>query len=82
MTDADLQKFLVAIQNVQRARHADRAAVVTTAILQIIRRELRAWVDREGADLAGVRAAIETGLREEVADIQQQTLTEIRPNDE
>jgi hypothetical protein len=42
------------------------AAVVTTAILKIIRRELIAWLDRGPADLAGVRAAIEQRLRAEI----------------
>ena len=82
MTTPDLWKFLAAVQSAQRARHADRAAVATTAILQIVRDALTAWVDRDRADLARVRTAIETVLREEFADIQQQTLTEIRREDE
>jgi hypothetical protein len=48
----------------------DRAAVVTTAILQIIRQ-----------DPANARAAIQTLLREEFAAIAQQTRNEIRRED-
>jgi len=57
-----------------RTHHrADRAAVVTTAVLQIV---------REAVNSASVRAAVEAALREEFADIQQQTISQIRPEDE
>jgi hypothetical protein len=77
MTGPGLRKFLLAVQGEQHARHADRAAVVTTAILQIIH---SAWLDRDGA--ASIRGAIETMLREEFADIQRQSIHEIRREDE
>lgn len=44
----------------------DRAAVVTTDILQIITHALLAWVHRETADLAGVRAIVEARVRDEI----------------
>jgi hypothetical protein len=59
----------------------DRAAVTATAILQIIRRALVAWLDRDHADFAAVRAEIETVLRDEFADVARTTLTEIRHED-
>jgi hypothetical protein len=42
----------------------DRAAIAAAAILGVIRRELSAWVEREPADLRGVRAEIEAIVRE------------------
>jgi hypothetical protein len=44
----------------------DRAAVVTTDILQIVTRALLAWVHRERADLASVRAVVEARVRDEI----------------
>lgn len=61
----------------------DRAAVVATAILQIVRRELFAWVDRDtDADLTATRTEIETLLRNEFHDVARTTLNEIRREDE
>ena len=60
----------------------DRAAVVTTAILQIVRDELTAWAHREPANIAGVHEAIESFLRDEFDAHARATLNEIRLNDE
>ena len=60
----------------------DRAAVVTTAILQIVRGVLIAWLHGERADMAGVRDAIESLLRDEFGDTARTTLNEIRLDDE
>jgi hypothetical protein len=51
----------------------DRAAVIAAAILHVVRTR------GTGAE---ARTEIEALLREEVADIQRQTLHEIRPPDE
>lgn len=59
----------------------DRAAVVTTAIIQIVVSALRRWNAGDLADLASVRAEIAATLREEFADVEQQVLNEIRLND-
>jgi hypothetical protein len=45
-----------------------RAAVVAADILQIITRALADWLDREPADLAGVRALVEARVRAELED--------------
>lgn len=60
----------------------DRAAVVTTAILQIVRGVLAAWLHGEHADMAGARTAIEALLRDEFGDTASTTLNEIRLDDE
>ena len=54
----------------------DRAAVVTTAVLQVI----RVWRHRENAGEAA-RSEIETLLRDEFADVARATLHEIRQGD-
>jgi hypothetical protein len=59
----------------------DRAAVVTTAVLQIVTRALIGWFCHEAADLAGGRAAIEAILRDEFEAVARQTLNEIRRED-
>ena len=59
----------------------DRATVVATAILQIVRGALIAWLHGEHADMAGTRAAIEAYLRDEFADAKRTTANEIRPRD-
>lgn len=60
---------------------ADRAAVTTTAILQIVRVVLHAWLDHGRAPVVA-RAAIEDLLRDEFADVANTAVSEIRPNDE
>jgi hypothetical protein len=60
----------------------DRAAVVTTAILRVVRDALSNWFDHGHADMAGARAAIYGILRDEFADIARTTLNEIRREDE
>ena len=52
--------------------HNDRAAVATTAVLQIVRDVLVVWTHHERADFAGARTAIETLLRDDYADIERQ----------
>ena len=47
----------------------DRAAVVTTAILQIVRRALLARIDGDDADLTATRGEIETLLRDEFSGV-------------
>ena len=49
-----------------RVARFDRATVVATAILQIVRGALIAWLHGEHADMAGTRAAIEAYLRDEL----------------
>jgi hypothetical protein len=51
---------------------ADPAAVVATAILQIVRSALLAWLHRDHADMASARAEIEEVLRTEFYDIERQ----------
>jgi hypothetical protein len=60
----------------------DRAAVVTTAIVQIVRGAMLAWLDGKTTKVVGARAAIEALLRDEFADIARTTFNEIRPPDE
>jgi hypothetical protein len=60
----------------------DRAAIVTTAILQIVRGVLIAWLHGEHVDIAGARAAIEALLRDEFGDTARTTLNEKRLVDE
>ena len=60
----------------------DRAAVVTRAILQIVRGALIAWVHRERADMEGAGAEIEALLRDEFGDTARTTLNEIRLDDD
>ena len=60
----------------------DRASVVTAAILQIVRRELTAWLDHDTADMVSARTAIEALLRDEFVNTAHTTLNEIRREDE
>lgn len=60
----------------------DRAAVVTTAILQIVHGVLTAWPHREHADLSSVRDAIEPLLRDEFDAHARASVAEIRLDDE
>jgi hypothetical protein len=60
----------------------DRAAVVTTAILQSIRKALLAWLDGDRPDIASLRIKIQTLLRDEFADVARETLNQIRREDE
>ena len=65
-----------------RVSAQDRAAAVTTPVLAIVCHALRDWIDQDdAADLADVRAEIETLLREEFADVARTTLSEIRRED-
>jgi hypothetical protein len=54
----------------------DRAAVVTIAILQIVREALRGWLYRRDVDLSDVRTSIEALLRDEFAGVQQQAIAD------
>jgi hypothetical protein len=57
----------------------DRAAVATTAILQVVSHALRMrYRDGDGSAIACARLEVEELLRGEFHDIQQQTLNEIR----
>jgi hypothetical protein len=60
----------------------DRAAVVTAAILQMVRGELTAWQHREHVDMAGLRNSITSLLRDEFNDVARKILNEIRLDDE
>jgi hypothetical protein len=77
----DLHKFRTAVYSAQRMRQADRADVVAGAVLQIMRRRFLEWVER-GGGLASMRGEIAATLREEFFQVQQQTVSEIRPEDE
>ena len=59
----------------------DRAAVTTTAILQIVRKALLAWLDGGQRNMAGTRAEIQTLLRDEFADVARETRNQIRRED-
>lgn len=59
----------------------DRAAVVTTAILQIVRRALLARIDGDDADLTATRGEIETLLRDEFSGVARTAANEIRRED-
>ncbi len=50
----------------------DRAAILTTAVLQIVKAALLDWLYRGDVDLAAPRAEIEALLRDEIADIERQ----------
>jgi hypothetical protein len=58
----------------------DRAAVVATAAVQIVRHFVVGWF-RTGK-LDGLHAALTEDLRDEIADIERQTASDIRPQDE
>jgi hypothetical protein len=63
-------------------RTRDRAAATTAAIIQIIIDAQRKWLDGEAVSFSDVRAEVCAYLRDDYADIQQQTLSEIRPLDD
>ena len=60
----------------------DRAAVVTSAILQTFRRALLGWIDGSDAGTTTARSEIEALLRDEFSDVAHTTLNEIRQGDE
>jgi hypothetical protein len=59
----------------------DRAAVVTTAVLQIIRKALLAWLDGGQRNVANTRAEIQILLCDEFSDVARETRNEIRRED-
>ena len=60
----------------------DRAAVVATAVLQIIRETLLAWLRGDDVNLGAARAQIEVILRDEFHDVARATTNEIRREDD
>jgi hypothetical protein len=60
----------------------DRAAVVTTTILQVIETSLRALLRGEPAGASALRAQVEATLRDEFADNTRAALNEIPLPDE
>jgi hypothetical protein len=56
----------------------DRAAVATTAILQIVRKALLAWLNGGQCNMASTRAEIQALLRDEFA---RETRNQIRRED-
>lgn len=59
----------------------DRAVVVTTAILQVVRETLIAWLRHDHADTAAMRADIEEILRDEFADAERHAVSDISSTD-
>jgi hypothetical protein len=59
----------------------DRAAVVTSAVLQTIQEALVAWFHGDHVDLAATRAEVEEMLRDEFADAERQAASDTRPTD-
>jgi len=55
----------------------DRAAVVASAILEIVRDALAAWARRDHVDLAATRAEIEQILREEFDDAVREATSDL-----
>jgi hypothetical protein len=63
-TSRDLFRLLTPAE--RRPEKVDRAALISTAILEIIRRALLRWIDHgDGAALAAARAEIEALLHNE-----------------
>jgi hypothetical protein len=60
-----------------RSHARDRAAAVTTAVIQVLRVTLLAWFDCDDADIAATRSEIEMLLRNEFEEIARQTRDEI-----
>ncbi len=58
----------------------DRAAVMATSITLILEDFVVAWF--RGGTLRGLRTALTEYLRDEIADIERQTISDIRPQDE
>lgn len=59
----------------------DRAAVVTTAIIQIIVTALRTRLDNSNASLASVRPEVEAILRQEFFENAREARDQIPPAD-
>jgi uncharacterized protein (DUF2267 family) len=76
-----LSEFLTTIQQRRNCGGRDRAAVVTGAVLHIVRRALLEWLDGDDVSFAAARTEVETLLRAEFHDIARTTLNEIRRED-
>jgi hypothetical protein len=64
-------------------RRLDRAAVITTAVFQVIAEALRArHRDDDRSAIPAARLEIESLLRDEIADAQREAINEIRLHDE
>ena len=61
-------------------KHRDRAGVIATAIIRIVRDFVTGWF--HGGTLHGLHAALTEYLRDEIPDIEQQTISDTRPQDE
>jgi hypothetical protein len=59
----------------------NRAAIVTTAILQTVRKGLLSWLDGDRPDTASIRIKIQTLLRDAFTDVARDTLNQIRRED-
>ena len=59
----------------------DRAAVTTTAILQIVRKALLAWLNGGQCNMASTRAEIQALLRDEFSDVAREAHNQIRRED-
>ena len=64
-----------------RAHARDRAATVTTAVIQVLRVALLAWFDSADADITEARSEIEMLLRNEFEEIGRQARDEIALTD-
>ena len=60
-----------------RSHARDRAAAVTTAVIQVLRGAQVAWFDGQDVGIAAVRSEIERTLRNEFEEIARQTRDEI-----
>jgi hypothetical protein len=56
----------------------DRAAVTSTAVVQIVATALRRWNAGDPTALSAARAAVANYLRDEIADIERAVRNEIR----
>lgn len=59
----------------------NRAAIVTTAILQTVRKGLLSWLDGDRPDTASIRIKIQTLLRTNSSMFAPDTLNQIRRED-
>ena len=64
-----------------RSHTQDRAATVTTAVIQVLRVALLAWFDSADTDIAEARSEIEMLLRNEFEEIGRQVRDEIALTD-
>lgn len=64
-----------------RAHTQDRAATVTTAVIQVLRVALLAWFDSDHTAIAEARSEIEMLLRNEFEEIGRQARDEITLTD-